>query len=149
MKILLGNFNKWRINRFIFITIIMGITIIILRISNIRKVSLNALILFVVLISAGLIMDSKLFKKIYVTECSEINGYIYIKNKKIDYKICKSDIKNIYYKDVFYGGKFLKIIGYKLIIECKNNKYVFDSIYNENSKWEESDLYKLKNMLIE
>lgn len=147
MKILLGDFKEWRIKRFTLISIGIILVIAILRITNIKRVEINTFIVAMVLIITGIIADSKFFRKGYLTECEEKDNYIYIKNKKINKKISRKDISNIYYKEIVYGGKWLKVIGFRLIIECKNDKYTFDSIYRENCTWEETDLIKLYNML--
>lgn len=147
MKILLGDFKEWRIKRFILISIVIILVIVILCIINISRVEVNTFIIAMTLIITGVIADSKLFRKEYITECEEKDNYIYIKNKKINKKINRKDISNIYYKEIAYGGRWLKVIGFRLILECKNDKYMFDSIYKENCKWEDTDLIKLYNIL--
>ena len=147
MKILLGDFRKWRIKRFALISIVITLIIVILRISNNDSVKVNTFIIAIILLIIGVIADSKLFRKEYVTECEEKGNYVYIKNKKINKKINRKDISNIYYKEIAYGGRWLKVIGFRLIVECENDKYIFDSIYKENCKWEDTDLIKLYNIL--
>lgn len=147
MKILLGDFKEWRIKRFTLISVVIISLIFILRIININRVGVNTFIIASVLIITGVIADSKLFRKEYVTECEEKDNYIYIKNNKINRKINRKDISNIYYKEIAYGGRWLKTIGFRLILECKDNKYKFDSTYKENCKWEETELVKLYDMV--
>ncbi len=147
MKILLGDFKRWRIKRFALISIVITFIIVILRISNNDSVKVNTFIIAIILLIIGVIADSKLFRKEYVTECEEKGNYVYIKNKKINKKINRKDISNIYYKEIAYGGRWLKVIGFRLIVECENDKYIFDSIYKENCKWEDTDLIKLYNIL--
>lgn len=147
MYILLGDFKLWRVKRFLLISIVLIIILCILSIINISIVGINTLIMLISLIILGFISDSKIFRKEYTTECLDKGEYIYIKNEKVNLKIYKKDISNIYYKEIVYGGRWLERIGYRLILEYKNNKYIFDSIYQKNSKWEETDLIKLYNML--
>ena len=147
MKILLGDFRTWRIKRFTLISIVIILVIVILRISDIDRVKVNTLIIAITLLIIGVIADSKIFRKEYVTECEEKDNYVYIKNKKINKKINRKDISNIYYREIVYGGRWLKVIGFRLIVECENDKCRFDSVYKENCKWEDTDLIKLYNIL--
>lgn len=147
MKILLGDFRIWRIKRFAVISTVIILIIVILSISDIDRARVNTFIIAIALLIIGVIADSKLFRKEYITECEEKGNYVYIKNKKMNRKINRKDISNIYYKEIAYGGRWLKVIGFRLIVECKNDKYTFDSVYKENCKWEDTDLIKLYNIL--
>lgn len=147
MKILLGDFKKWRIKRVSLILAVMIVIAFILYIINISRVEINTAIFVIALIVTGLVVDSQIFRKEYITECTEKDDYIYIKNEKVNYKINKKDIRSIYYKEIVYGGRSLDVVGFRLVLFCKDKKYVFDSIYQENAKWEETDLVKLYNIL--
>lgn len=147
MKILLGDFKIWRIKRVIAFLLVMTISILILKFLNIENYKFNTAILIIFLFSIGLAIDSRIFRIEYITDYSENDRIIYIHNKKIDYKINKDDIIEVYNKEVFYGGRWLKVIGFQLIIVCKNRTYIFDSPYKENCIWEETDLYKIENSI--
>ena len=147
MKILLGDFKTWRIKRVIAFLLVMTISILILKFLNIENYKFNTAILIIFLFSIGLAIDSRIFRIEYITDYSENDRIIYIHNKKIDYKINKDDIIEVYNKEVFYGGRWLKVIGFQLIIVCKNRTYIFDSPYKENCTWEETDLYKIENSI--
>lgn len=147
MKILLGDFKTWRIKRVIAFLLVMTISILILKFLNIENYKFNTAILIIFLFSIGLAIDSRIFRIEYITDYSENDRIIYIHNKKIDYKINKDDIIEVYNKEVFYGGRWLKVIGFQLIIVCKNRTYIFDSPYKENCIWEETDLYKIENSI--
>lgn len=147
MKILLGDFKIWRIKRVIAFLLVMTIAILILKFLNIENYKFNTAILIIFLFSIGLAIDSRIFRIEYITDYSENDRIIYIHNKKIDYKINKDDIIEVYNKEVFYGGRWLKVIGFQLIIVCKNRTYIFDSPYKENCIWEETDLYKIENSI--
>lgn len=147
MKILLGDFKIWRIKRVIAFLLVMTIAILILKFLNIENYKFNTAILIIFLFSIGLAIDSRIFRIEYITDYSENDRIIYIHNKKIDYKINKDDIIEVYNKEVFYGGRWLKVIGFQLIIVCKNRTYIFDSPYKENCTWEETDLYKIENSI--
>ena len=147
MKILLGDFKIWRIKRVIAFLLVMTIAILILKFLNIENYKFNTAILIIFLFSIGLAIDSRIFRIEYITDYSENDRIIYIHNKKIDYKINKDDIIEVYNKEVFYGGRWLKVIGFQLIIVCKNRTYIFDSPYKENCTWEETDLYKIENSM--
>lgn len=147
MKILLGDFKIWRIKRVIAFLLVMTIAILILKFLNIENYKFNTAILIIFLFSIGLAIDSRIFRIEYITDYSENDRIIYIHNKKIDYKINKDDIIEVYNKEVFYGGRWLKVIGFQLIIVCKNRTYSFDSPYKENCIWEETDLYKIENSI--
>ena len=147
MKILLGDFKTWRIKRGIAFLLVMTIAILILKFLNIENYKFNTAILIIFLFSIGLAIDSRIFRIEYITDYSENDRIIYIHNKKIDYKINKDDIIEVYNKEVFYGGRWLKVIGFQLIIVCKNRTYIFDSPYKENCTWEETDLYKIENSI--
>ena len=147
MKILLGDFKIWRIKRVIAFLLVMTIAILILKFLNIENYKFNTAILIIFLFSIGLAIDSRIFRIEYITDYSENDRIIYIHNKKIDYKINKDDIIEVYNKEVFYGGRWLKVIGFQLIIVCKNRTYIFDSPYKENCIWEETDLYKIESSI--
>lgn len=147
MKILLGDFKIWRIKRVIAFLLVMTIAILILKFLNIENYKFNTAIIIIFLFSIGLAIDSRIFRIEYITDYSENDRIIYIHNKKIDYKINKDDIIEVYNKEVFYGGRWLKVIGFQLIIVCKNRTYIFDSPYKENCIWEETDLYKIENSI--
>lgn len=147
MKILLGDFKTWRIKRVIAFLLVMTIAILILKFLNIENYKFNTAIIIIFLFSIGLAIDSRIFRIEYITDYSENDRIIYIHNKKIDYKINKDDIIEVYNKEVFYGGRWLKVIGFQLIIVCKNRTYIFDSPYKENCIWEETDLYKIENSI--
>ena len=147
MKILLGDFKIWRIKRVIAFLLVMTIAILILKFLNIENYKFNTAIIIIFLFSIGLAIDSRIFRIEYITDYSENDRIIYIHNKKIDYKINKDDIIEVYNKEVFYGGRWLKVIGFQLIIVCKNRTYIFDSPYKENCTWEETDLYKIENSI--
>lgn len=147
MKILLGDFKTWRIKRVIAFLLVMTISILILKFLNIENYKFNTAIIIIFLFSIGLAIDSRIFRIEYITDYSENDRIIYIHNKKIDYKINKDDIIEVYNKEVFYGGRWLKVIGFQLIIVCKNRTYIFDSPYKENCIWEETDLYKIENSI--
>lgn len=147
MKILLGDFKIWRIKRVMAFLLVMTIAILILKFLNIENYKFNTAILIIFLFSIGLAIDSRIFRIEYITDYSENDRIIYIHNKKIDYKINKDDIIEVYNKEVFYGGRWLKVIGFQLIIVCKNRTYIFDSPYKENCIWEETDLYKIENSI--
>lgn len=147
MKILLGDFKIWRIKRVMAFLLVMTIAILILKFLNIENYKFNTAIIIIFLFSIGLAIDSRIFRIEYITDYSENDRIIYIHNKKIDYKINKDDIIEVYNKEVFYGGRWLKVIGFQLIIVCKNRTYIFDSPYKENCIWEETDLYKIENSI--
>lgn len=126
MKILLGDFKIWRIKRVIAFLLVMTIAILILKFLNIENYKFNTAIIIIFLFSIGLAIDSRIFRIEYITDYSENDRIIYIHNKKIDYKINKDDIIEVYNKEVFYGGRWLKVIGFQLIIVCKNRTYIFD-----------------------
>lgn len=147
MKILLGDFKTWRIKMGMAFLLVMIISILILKFLNIENYEFSTAILIIFLFSIGLAIDSRIFRIEYITDYSENDRIIYIHNKKIDYKINKDDIIEVYNKEVFYGGRWLKVIGFQLIIVCKNRTYIFDSPYKENCIWEETDLYKIENSI--
>lgn len=101
MKILLGDFRIWRIKRFAVISTVIILIIVILSISDIDRARVNTFIIAIALLIIGVIADSKLFRKEYITECEEKGNYVYIKNKKMNRKINRKDISNIFKNRMF------------------------------------------------
>ena len=147
MVITLGDFDGWRIKRTLTFFGVMILPIFNLKFLDMPNDKLNMAIIFSALISVGILIESKIFKVRYVTYYSENNNVIHIRNKKINYRINRNDIINVYHREVLYGGKSLKVIGYKLIIVCKDKKYCLSSVYDENRRVEDSDLFKLEKAI--
>ena len=138
MKITLGNFRKWRIKKCLAFLFCMAVSVIAIVLIN--KTKLNTGILFSGLIFYDIIISLPFFKNNnYEAYISDQRNIINVKTDKIEFFIPKADIKDVLLKEVNYGGKWLDVIGYRLIITA-DRKYIFDSVFLNKEK----DMDKIK-----
>ncbi len=146
MKFVLGDFKLWRIKKFIVLLMCMGISILVMFIISSDRLS-SAFILAGLVLYA-IIVDLSLIKRYaYTINVEDKDTEICIKKKKEEYFIKKVDIKGVTLKEIRYGGKWLDIIGYRLIIVA-DKKYIFDSVLlDENIYLEKNDLVNFYNYI--
>lgn len=123
-QIELGNIRYWRLGRFLCLVVIIIIEIIIAIFLDVVDLTALAICGLVIMI---FIEQSKYFKRIYSTKYSIVNGNFTIDNSYIHIACSITDIENLQLKEIRYGGRFLDIIGWRLMFSVKGKKYHVDS----------------------
>ena len=132
MKIVLGNFKWYRIKKILFFFICMGCSLA--AIICINNNELNTGFLFTGLILYEVITNLPFIKNYhYEAYISDQGNIIDIKTVKKEYFIRKMDITDVVLKEIWYGGKWLVVIGYRLIVKA-DKKYTFDSVFLNKEK---------------
>ncbi len=142
MEIWMGNFWLWRLKKFIVFLLCMISAVIFTVIIDNGIFILLGIIIYGVLIEA---FDVTFFKTKYLANIYADDKEIIIitKNKKLNIEVNR--ITDVIMKDIKYGGKWLDIIGYRLIIVTKEKKYFFDSTFIDESNY--NDIFKLQEMI--
>lgn len=126
MKVTLGNL-RWRRVKMLFVFLVcMGSSIAVIAVVHSDK--LSGVFLLAGLCIYGVIVELPWIKsasfEIYVeNRITEFN----IQKKRKEYRIQKDRIRDVYLKEIRYGGKWLDVIGYRLIVVA-DRKYIFDSV---------------------
>ena len=103
--------------------------------------SLNTGILILGIILYDAVTNSLLFRKLYnEVYIEDLGSIIYIKKDKKEFFISKDKIKEVYVKEIHYGGRWLDVIGYQLIV-IADQKYTFESLF-----WEQENQQKKAEM---
>lgn len=139
MKITLRSIKYWRIKKILIFLCCMGISLSGIILINNNSLNTGILILGIILYDA--VTNSLLFRKLYNEVYIEDQGsIIYIKKDKKEFFISKDKIKEVYVKEIHYGGRWLDVIGYQLIV-IADQKYTFESLF-----WEQENQQKKVEM---
>lgn len=139
MKITLRSIKYWRIKKFLIFLCCMGISL--LGIILINNNSLNTGIILLGIVIYDAVTNSLLFRKLYYeVYIEDLGSIIYIKKDKKEFFISKDKIKEVYVKEIHYGGRWLDVIGYQLIV-IADQKYTFESLF-----WEQENQQKKVEM---
>lgn len=143
MVVRLGNFTKWRIRRISILVIgmlIAGSLVVCLK----KSLLVNDLILLFGLAGSAVFMELPQIRG------EAKNAWVVSDEQKIivgDFTIDRKDIESVAWKEIRYGGRFLEIIGYRIVVKAGNKKYKLDSDFISNSYDPKTDFEKLKSLL--
>lgn len=139
MKITLRSIKYWRIKKFLIFLCCMGISLSGIILINNNSLNTGIIILGIILYDA--VTNSLLFRKLYYeVYIEDLGSIIYIKKDKKEFFISKNKIKDVYVKEIHYGGRWLDVIGYQLIVMA-DQKYTFESL-----SWEQENQQKKAEM---
>ena len=139
MKITLRSIKYWRIKKILIFLCCMGISLSGNILINNNSLNTGILILGIILYDA--VTNSLLFRKLYnEVYIEDLGSIIYIKKDKKEFFISKDKIKEVYVKEIHYGGRWLDVIGYQLIV-IADQKYTFESLF-----WEQENQQKKVEM---
>lgn len=139
MKITLRSIKYWRIKKFLIFLCCMGISLSGIILINNNSLNTGIIILGIILYDA--VTNSLLFRKLYYeVYIEDLGSIIYIKKDKKEFFISKNKIKDVYVKEIHYGGRWLDVIGYQLIVMA-DQKYTFESLF-----WEQESQQKKAEM---
>lgn len=139
MKITLRSIKYWRIKKILIFLCCMGISLSGIILINNNSLNTGILILGIILYDA--VTNSLLFRKLYYeVYIEDLGSIIYIKKDKKEFFISKNKIKDVYVKEIHYGGRWLDVIGYQLIV-IADQKYTFESLF-----WEQENQQKKAEM---
>ena len=123
-QIELGDIRYWRLCRFLCLGVIINIVIII-------TIFLDGVDLMVLVICGFGIMifieQSKFFIRVYSTKYSVDSEKFMLYNSRIHIACSTTDIENLQLKEIRYGGRYLDVIGWRLMFSVKGKKYQVDS----------------------
>ena len=130
MKTTLRSIKYWRIKKFLIFLCCMGISLSGIILINNDSLNTGILISGIVLYDA--VTNSRLlFRKLYYEVFIEdLGSIIYIRKDKKEFFIPKNKITDVYVKEIHYGGRWLEVIGYQLIVMA-DQKYTFESLFGE------------------
>lgn len=139
MKTTLRSIKYWRIKKILIFLCCMGISLSGIILINNNSLNTGILILGIILYDA--VTNSLLFRKLYnEVYIEDLGSIIYIKKDKKEFFISKDKIKEVYVKEIHYGGRWLDVIGYQLIV-IADQKYTFESLF-----WEQENQQKKAEM---
>lgn len=139
MKTTLRSIKYWRIKKILIFLCCMGISLSGNILINNNSLNTGILILGIILYDA--VTNSLLFRKLYnEVYIEDLGSIIYIKKDKKEFFISKDKIKEVYVKEIHYGGRWLDVIGYQLIV-IADQKYTFESLF-----WEQENQQKKAEM---
>ena len=146
MQINLGNFTYWRIKKILVLIVCMLFSMSLIFTLNIEQ--FNTIFLVAGLILYACFTELPFVKNnVYQAKIMDENDMITINTSQKTYSINKKDIQQIQLKEIRYGGRWLKTIGYRLIVK-DNCKHVFDSVLVEDGDLEskKQQMLELKKM---
>lgn len=144
MEIVLGDFNVWRLKRFICFLVCIAVAL-----GLGFWTGYMGVFLLIGLLLYGYIIEQPFMRKTYSAFVENTNQSITvtIAHRKIQLK--KSEIQRVYRKEVHYGGKWLETIGERVIVQTRQKKYHFDSGFIKNKDSSYKDIHKLYDLIVE
>ncbi len=125
MTIKITNFRLWRIKKVLVLLCCLTLSLILLFVCKNDKLAT----LFIIF---GLLFYDFLVSQPFVSDNSSVihvlpgENEIIVKGIKKEICIKKENITKIETKDIYYGGKWLNVIGKRLIVYTEEKKYKFD-----------------------
>lgn len=147
MKVILSDFKLWRRKKIsCFIICIFGALILAICTENKEKIGVFVLISLIIY---SCVIELPFVKKNYVAHVENKEQDILITMNGKTVKIKKNEIEKVYMKEMRYGGRWLETIGQRLIVSTKQKKYYFDSAFIKENNNDNTDIYKLYNLVKE
>jgi len=125
MTIKITNFRLWRIKKVLVLSCCLSLSLILLFVCKNDKLAT----LFIIL---GLLFYDFVVRQPFISDNSSVihvlpgENEIIVKGLKKEICIKKENITKIETRDVYYGGKWLNVIGKRLIVYTEGKKYKFD-----------------------
>lgn len=145
VKVKLGNFTYWRIKKLIIFFVCMFCSALCIYYFHVETV--NSLFLLGGLFLYGCVIQLSFVKNhFYEAEFLREEDKIKVRTTHKTYIIRRCDIREVQLKEIRYGGRWLDIIGYRLIVKANHN-YIFDSVFLEEAISDEKQkMLKLKEI---
>lgn len=159
-RIVLGSFCCWRVKKLLIFVLCMGGSAAAMVIWPGERMGtvylIFGLIMYEIVVSAPGIKKTCCEADVWVSGDTITVRYLpggfwerMLFGRKGEISLVKSRIRDIYLKEIRYGGKWLDVIGYRLIVKEDRN-YVFDSVLlAEGTAAKESGVWQLQRLLIE